>query len=149
MNGASVVSEKRRFHFSGRVIYIDHMSLKAKIEAVIYAAEEPVTLAQLAALLPCRSTGGTAHPVGRTGRGGGRRHICRNCSRNAGLGWEPPLPVFERGCCREAAERGFGALTMCKQAARLRDREVRDELRRVVNGLIAEYDDRRPRHGDS
>ena len=28
------------------------MSLKAKLEAVIYAAEEPVTLAQLAAFLP-------------------------------------------------------------------------------------------------
>jgi segregation and condensation protein B len=49
MNGASVVSEKRRFSFPGAPFPL-RMSLKAKIEAVIYAAEEPVTLAQLAAL---------------------------------------------------------------------------------------------------
>src|SRR6185437_3205615 len=35
---------------NGQAILNGHMSLKAKIEAVIYAAEEPVTLAQVAAL---------------------------------------------------------------------------------------------------
>ena len=34
----------------GAGFHIAYMSLKAKIEAVIYAAEEPVTLAQLTAL---------------------------------------------------------------------------------------------------
>ncbi len=36
--------------FAGRILSPERMSLKAKIEAVIYAAEEPVTLAQLAGL---------------------------------------------------------------------------------------------------
>ncbi len=36
------------FSFSGRIDL--PMSLKAKLEAVVYAAEEPVTLAQLAAI---------------------------------------------------------------------------------------------------
>src|ERR1700753_679327 len=34
----------------GRILSPESMSLKAKIEAVVYAAEEPVTLAQLAGL---------------------------------------------------------------------------------------------------
>ena len=33
------------------------MSLKSKLEAVIYAAEEPVTLTQLATLFGCGSAG--------------------------------------------------------------------------------------------
>jgi segregation and condensation protein B len=111
------------------------MSLKAKIEAVIYAAEEPVTLAQLAALF---------HEEALEER---RIRLAEQAAEAAavisaatapepGLGWESPLPVLSE----IAAEAPEASADDAKQAARLRDREVRDELRRVVNGLIAEYE---------
>ena len=54
------------------------MSLKSKLEAVIYAAEEPVTLTQLATLFGCGSTGMESSSGRRRPEGCGRDRIQRN-----------------------------------------------------------------------
>jgi hypothetical protein len=51
---------------------LQRMSLKAKLEAVIYAAEEPVTLAQLAALFAADALEWKAEQEGRVRRAGRR-----------------------------------------------------------------------------
>ncbi len=101
------------------------MSIKAKIEAVIYAADEPVTLVQLAAIfadevlaegdLPFESaaaeTGETASP----------RVEGNEQSETAD---QPALPM-------EDAE--------AKKRARVREREARLAIEKIINELIAEY----------
>jgi len=118
------------------------MSLKAKLEAVVYAAEEPVTLAQLAVIfadevLPlldqaaevpaeaeaeqialtglAEETGQTAAPDSLTPASG-----------DTAPSEEPSAP----------AETGEGDE---KKAARLRDRRVKLFLQQVLNELIADY----------
>jgi segregation and condensation protein B len=119
------------------------MSLKAKIEAVIYAAEEPVTLVQIAALfhaelLEERQTRLSAEAASLEG-------VAAE-STNAG---EPPLGLENTADGQEETSPGSsGSSTSVdekeasedeKRAARLRDREVREEARRIVAQLIAEY----------
>ena len=107
------------------------MSLKAKLEAVIYAAEEPVTLAQLAAIfaeevLPGigRAAEPAAEQMALTGltprRAPRRRHRGRRRP-------EETSPAAEAG---EGDE---------KKAARQRDRRVRQVLQQVLDELIADY----------
>src|SRR5271166_6354462 len=114
------------------------MSLKAKIEAVIYAAEEPVTLAQLAALFQAE-----ALEEGRVRLAEqaveAASVMSASIAIDPGLGWDSPLTIAG-AIAAEAAADEVGADDP-KQAARQRDREVREELRRIVNGLIAEYDE--------
>jgi len=114
------------------------MSLKAKIEAVIYAAEEPVTLAQLAALFQAE-----ALEEGRVRLAEqaveAASVMSTSIAIDPGLGWDSPLTIAG-AIAAEAAADEVGADDP-KQAARQRDREVREELRRIVNGLIAEYDE--------
>jgi segregation and condensation protein B len=119
------------------------MSLKAKIEAVIYAAEEPVTLTQLTALFRAEALEERR-----------LRLLQQTIEANAlmslgnppdfGLGWEPPLSIANEIAAETAAEAAEPSAEESVQAARLRDREARDELRRIVNDLIADYaeDDR-------
>ncbi|MBV8116082.1 MAG: hypothetical protein JO300_15165, partial [Silvibacterium sp.] len=68
------------------------MSLKAKIEAVIYAAEEPVTLAQLASLL---QTEVLEERRGRVARETMEAavSISMAMSPEPGMSWEMPLPI--------------------------------------------------------
>ena len=139
------------------------MSLKAKIEAVIYAAEEPVTLAQLAglfaeeALEEKRVREASAQIV----------EALHEVSANevavmisAEITVDPvellpeetsePLTVEEaaamaaRAAEQEPAETRIELVATLspedeKRAARQRDREVREELRRMLQELIAEY----------
>jgi segregation and condensation protein B len=119
------------------------MSLKAKIEAVIYAAEEPVTLAQLAALFQpelleeqrVRAAQQAAEAAA---------IMAASAAPEIGLGWEQPLAVqyevaaIEAADAAEAAETGASA-DDAKRIARQRDREMREEVRRIVDELIAEY----------
>lgn len=130
------------------------MSLKAKIEAVIYAAEEPVTLAQIAALFQAELL---------EEREARLKAATADREESAVLG-EPSLaletaavlpeeaPVegaFVEGAASEApaeaAESADDAKKRAadeeKKAARQRDRDTREEARRVVAELIAEYDD--------
>ena len=140
------------------------MSLKAKIEAVIYAAEEPVTLAQLAALFgdealeekrareaAAQSVEPANEPEGVVSAG--------NVSPDDGVlpveladGLIPdesaPLTVEEAAVMGGHASEDEVPATETvsspedeKKAARQRDREVREELRRTVGELIADYAD--------
>lgn len=133
------------------------MSLKAKIEAVIYAAEEPVTLAQLAGLfseealeekrereaaVAAQQEELRPEPEGVVG--------AENISPDDGVvPVEPadaipeetqPLPDEEpEQASTEETTTASASPEDEKKAARQRDREVREELRRIVDELIKEY----------
>ncbi|MGC2160546.1 MAG: SMC-Scp complex subunit ScpB [Silvibacterium sp.] len=116
------------------------MSLKAKIEAVIYAAEEPVTLAQIAALFQAelleeRMARLSAEAVSRA------ETLTGVEPEVLGLALEEPeiVPEEASGESNSAADPEKQAAEEEKRAARQRDREVREEVRRIVAGLIAEY----------
>jgi segregation and condensation protein B len=93
------------------------MSLKARIEAVIYAAEEPVTLAQLASLF--REEALASRPPADPDRPA-----------------EPPGPALVEELSEPAAELPPDDE---KKAARQLDRAIRDEIRALVDELIADY----------
>jgi segregation and condensation protein B len=120
------------------------MSLKAKLEAVVYAAEEPVTLAQLAARFAEEVLQGLKDepsPV--------EEQIAL-----AGLALEPATPEPEAPLPEEtsAQEPLAGEPPVApveavedneKKLARQRDRRVRQVLQPVLDELIADY-----AHGD-
>jgi segregation and condensation protein B len=93
------------------------MSLKARIEAVIYAAEEPVTLAQLASLF--REEALASRPPADPDRPA-----------------ETPGPALVEDLSDPAAELPPDDE---KKAARQLDRAIRDEIRALVDELIADY----------
>jgi segregation and condensation protein B len=118
------------------------MSLKAKLEAVVYAAEEPVTLALLATIfadevLPVLDQAAEleAEQIVLTG-------LAPEASDQAA---EPPTsesPTPEAGDTPPSEEPSVVAETGEgdeKKAARLRDRRVRQYLQQVLNELIADY----------
>jgi segregation and condensation protein B len=90
------------------------MSLKAKIEAVIYASEEPVTLAQLTSLL------------------GEEAEAELVAQAAAHVAEQPPLELEA-----EAAEASPEPDE--KKLARERDKRLRDYFRSQLNELIADY----------
>lgn len=118
------------------------MSLKGKIEAVIYAAEEPVTLAQIAALFQAelleerqaRSSSDTADnesPVQEPAFSA--ESDAADPEQNA-----IDLPGQEDGSA-EPVEPSGSAAEEEKRAARRRERGTREEARRIIAQLIAEY----------
>lgn len=131
------------------------MSLKAKIEAVIYAAEEPVTLAQIASLFQeelieeraARASVDAAaqeefvsesdvvtQPV--LGVPGPEPE---DASEGDATAAEPAASTETPPAAEEAAAEPSAEDE--KKAARQREREVREEARRIVGQLIAEYDE--------
>jgi segregation and condensation protein B len=113
------------------------MSLKAKLEAVVYAAEEPVTLAQLAVIfsdevapLLNEAAEPEAEQIALEG-------LAAEADAPAATP-EPASPGSENGAAPEepsvAAEAGDE-----KKAARLLDRRVRQFLQQVLTELIADY----------
>lgn len=116
------------------------MSLKAKIEAVIYAAEEPVTLAQLASLFQQEVLEAR------------QERLASEQSATTDASAEEAVAVSEPGLAEESieaasveessspAENAAPSIEDEKKAARQRDREIRDELRRIIDTLITEYD---------
>ncbi len=122
------------------------MSLKARIEAVIYAAEEPVTLAQLSSLFRDEALASRA-----------ARAAAEASSENvveATLASEPALASeivdealsattepADTAPAADAESPSAEALAADaeKKAARQRDREVRDEIRLLIDELIADY----------
>jgi segregation and condensation protein B len=115
------------------------MSLKAKLEAVVYAAEEPVTLAQLAIIfadevLPLldQAAEPEAEQIALTG-------LAPEASDQETVP-EPPSPESGDTPASEeppvAAEAADGDE---KKAARLRDRQVRQFLQQVLIELMADY----------
>ncbi|HEY2148290.1 MAG TPA: SMC-Scp complex subunit ScpB [Pirellulales bacterium] len=112
------------------------MSLKAKIEAVIYAAEEPVTLAQLAALFQAEALEDRRVRLAEQAAEVASV-MSASLALDQGLGWDLPLTVAGAIAAEAAADEV--ETDDPKQAERRRDREVRDELRRIVNDLVADY----------
>ena len=138
------------------------MSLKAKLEAVIYAAEEPVTLAQLAGLFADEALAWKAEQEAAAQAGEGE-----NASSIPMQETLPDLSVapdtVEEAEASEALEESAGGETGAansgpgaeeaseetgapdaseadaRRAARLRDREAREAIRQVLDKLIAEY----------
>ncbi len=103
------------------------MSLKAKLEAVVYAAEEPVTLAQLAAIFSEEVLQGLAEEV----------------PAEVGSAPAPEEASAEETPAMEAAEPVAAELVAGegdeKKSARQRDRRVRQALQVVLDELIADY----------
>jgi len=91
------------------------MSLKAKIEAVIYASEEPVTLAQLIGLL---------------GEEAEAELVAQQSAQEAE---QPPLELETSDPATEKPEADE------KKLARERDKCLRDYFRSLLNDLIADY----------
>ena len=117
------------------------MSLKAKIEAVIYAAEEPITLAQLAsifadealtiqasAVLPFEMTAPENGEVPASeelpAADGPDNPAALTSEESAGAGEQPPLPMEDAGA---------------RKQARLKERAARQALQPILDELIAEY----------
>jgi len=111
------------------------MSLKAKIEAVIYAAEEPVTLAQLAGLFAEEALEEKRQ----------REALSATGETEADASVVPveeaaPLTVEEASIAAEQqSELPASFIEDEKKAARQRDREVREEIRRMIAELISDY----------
>jgi segregation and condensation protein B len=120
------------------------MSLKAKLEAVVYAAEEPVTLAQLAVIFADevspvldQAAEPEAEQIALTGLASEESDQAAAPKPPTS---EPPTPESgdtpaseEPSVVAEAGEADE------KKAARLRDRRVRQYLQQVLNELIADY----------
>jgi segregation and condensation protein B len=138
------------------------MSLKAKIEAVIYAAEEPVTLAQLAGLfaeeaLEEKRVREAAAQLTEPANDAVVAIDTETAAPDDGVIPDEatssisdeaiaPLTVEEAAVMAERASEQEQAVEPAppspedeKRAARQRDREVREELRRVLNELAADY----------
>lgn len=141
----------------GRILSPESMSLKAKIEAVIYAAEEPVTLAQLAGLFADEALE-EKHAREAAAQAAEPEDVAAPDDSVLPVeiadGLIPeesaPLTVEEAavmaGHAVESGEDAPAAEVASasddeKKAARQRDREVREELRRIVSELIADYAD--------
>ncbi|MGB7135937.1 MAG: SMC-Scp complex subunit ScpB, partial [Acidobacteriaceae bacterium] len=114
------------------------MSLKARIEAVIYAAEEPVTLAQLASLFRDEAL------AQRAARVAPEADAAAATDEEADAIADELLPPAESGEAQPSSEHEAQSAApedpdAEKKAARARDREVRDEIRTTIDELIAEY----------
>ncbi len=104
------------------------MSLKAKIEAVIYASEEPVTLVQLAGLLGHEAQAELDALAARQSR----LHL-------AGEGLTESPPEEEPASEPEASEHEDPSTPAEKRATRDRERRLREYLREILAQLIADY----------
>jgi segregation and condensation protein B len=107
---------------------IPPMSLKAKLEAVVYAAEEPVTLAQLATIFAAEVSLGlpevSAEPA----------------TEQIPLeGLAPETDAEEAPTVEDGSAKAEGSEAGEKKIARQRDRQIRQVLQQVMDELIAEY----------
>jgi segregation and condensation protein B len=132
------------------------MSLKAKLEAVIYAAEEPVTLAQLAALFADEVLPGLdeaasqeAEQIGLAGLSPDEEAAPTLATPSAeeAPAAEAAEPVAAEPVAAEpvaaepVATEPVAAESDEKKSARQRDRRVRQALQVVLDELIADYAD--------
>jgi segregation and condensation protein B len=112
------------------------MSVKAKIEAVIYAADEPVTLAQLAAIFGDELLDALAESD---------LPFDAEEDANQTVPVEPDAPAVEPDTREQAAQPGSGQPVLpmddaeTKKRARAREREARAAVESIVRELIAEY----------
>src|SRR5580658_3380870 len=143
------------------------MSLRSKLEAVIYAAEEPVTLAQLAALfateaLEWRAEQDAAAAVAEAeaqpplplpipmideglaylGLEQTPEFYAAQATAQAEAAAPPEAtdPSSETAATPDAGAAAQDAETEAKRQARARDREVKAALRQLLDEIIASYD---------
>jgi segregation and condensation protein B len=109
------------------------MSLKAKLEAVVYAAEEPVTLTQLAAIFADEVLPGSGEPAEP-----GVEQIAL-LSPEADAQTETTEPEGAAGVDETAQTPAEASEGEDKRLARQRDRRVRQALQPVLEELIADY----------
>ena len=114
------------------------MSLKAKLEAVVYAAEEPVTLAQLAAIFAAE----VSPELTETPAEPATEQVALEGQGPEAIAEEAPAvegapPAVEDGSA--GAVKAEGSEGDEKKIARQRDRQVRQVLQQVMEELIAEY----------
>jgi segregation and condensation protein B len=115
------------------------MSLKAKLEAVVYAAEEPVTLAQLAVIFADE----VAPLLNEAAEPEAEQIALEGLTAEADAPAAPSEPANPSSESGSAAEEPSVAAEAAdadeKKAGRLRDRRVRQHLQQVLNELIADY----------
>ncbi|MHB1840847.1 MAG: SMC-Scp complex subunit ScpB [Acidobacteriaceae bacterium] len=120
------------------------MSLKAKIEAVIYAAEEPITLAQLASIfadeaLAAKAAAGLPFEVTQPENG----EAPSSEAADPGASAEPSADAVPATADESAGAGDQPALPMedaeARKQARLRERDAKQALQPIVDELIAEY----------
>jgi segregation and condensation protein B len=138
------------FSFSGRID--PPMSLKAKLEAVVYAAEEPVTLAQMAAIFSEEVSQGLAEEApaeaesapaveGASAEETPAMEASETVATEA-VAAEPATaePLATQAVATEpAATEPVADEGDEKKSARQRDRRVRQALQVVLDELIADY----------
>jgi segregation and condensation protein B len=113
------------------------MSLRAKIEAVVYAAEEPVTLAQLAAIFApevreiwqAEQQEATASAEGEA-----------SPSEAASDAPSEPSEAADAEPAEEGANPEVDAEAAAKRAARNEERAIREYLRKALDELMTELD---------
>ena len=116
------------------------MSLKAKLEAVVYAAEEPVTLAQLATIFAAEVspefTEAPAEPATEqiALEGLAPEAVAEEALAEEAFAVEGTAPAIEDTSVKPEGNEGDE-----KKIARQRDRQVRQVLQQVMDQLIAEY----------
>jgi segregation and condensation protein B len=107
------------------------MSLKAKLEAVVYAAEEPVTLAQLAAIFAAEVTPELTEAPAEPAT---EQVALEGLAPEAAAEDAPAVEDDSAGAVKAEGTEGDE-----KKIARQRDRQVRQVLQQVMDELIAEY----------
>ena len=124
------------------------MSLKAKIEAVIYASEEPVTLAQLTGLLGHEAQAELDRIAARQASLHLAKHEPYSTSEDEAPDASSSPDEAESSAAEESAAELSAAEPVAesagespaeKRAARERERKLRDFLRETVAALIADY----------
>ncbi len=123
---------------------VEKMSLKAKIEAVIYAAEEPVTLAQFAGIFAQELPPPEPEPETQQGVesqiDGGYLHAENFLAGNTNQLAEMALPIDQEKCEQPDTTADLAAAEAdAKRAARQRERQVREQIKAIVDDLIEEY----------
>jgi segregation and condensation protein B len=121
------------------------MSLKAKLEAVVYAAEEPVTLAQLAAIFAEEVLQELGEPASQVPEDGqiALVGLAPEAEPEVAVDVAPDIteetPPAEQPVAETAATEVESGEAGEKKLARLRDRRVRQVLQQVLDELIADY----------
>ena len=116
------------------------MSLKAKIEAVIYAAEEPVTLAQLAAVFEREILASQPQPEEQPRQEPAAETAASHDTDASQDAADLPEPAAAE--TKETEQPTLPIAALADDAARQgrqRDKQVRIELEKIVRQLIADY----------
>jgi segregation and condensation protein B len=117
------------------------MSLRAKIEAVVYAAEEPVTLAQLAAVFSAevREIWQAEQNQAVAAEAQAEDEALAEPSPSEAVS-EAPVEALEAEPAAEGANAEIDAEAAAKRAARSEERAIREYLRKVLDALMAELE---------